>query len=197
MKKRSSILILLLTLLSCKEYIVKEVTHYEYYDILKPDELEKANLIAITNEENLEYGVDIAFIDRKGDTIIPFGKYAYYGTDSLEYYANVLEHPNDSSWGRQLAIDKDQNVLFDLVMFDNGPEPFHENVTRVLRNGKMGFANKYGQVTIPCIYDYAKWFNNGKAEVSFNAKEYFDWDQHRRVESKEWFEIDKQGRRIK
>lgn len=196
MKNRSSILILLLILVSCREYIDREITNYKYFDVAESSRLKRADLIVITDEEYLQYGVSIAFVDSKGDTIIPFGKYAYFGTDSLIYYANVIEHPNDSTWGRKIAIDRSQNILFDIVMFDNGAEPFHEDLTRVLRNGKMGFANKYGQVTIPCIYDYAKQFENGRAEVTFKAATYLDMEEHLRVESKDWFEIDKTGRRI-
>jgi len=182
---------------SCKKYIEKEATDYKYFDRAISDTVSTDKLKAVTDEEYLEYGVRVAFVNENNDTIIPFGKYAYYGTDTLEFYANVIEHPNDSTYGRQIAIDKNQNVLFDVVMFDNGPEPFKENLTRVLRNGKMGYANKFGQIVIPCEYDYAKWFENGKAQVTYNAKEYLDLDEHKRVESDEWFIIDKEGNRIK
>ncbi|WP_282038743.1 WG repeat-containing protein [Saccharicrinis aurantiacus] len=154
-------------------------------------------MFAITDEEFLQYGSRVAYVNENRDTIIPFGKYAYFGSDSLEYIANVLEHPNDTTWGRQIAIDRNQNVLFDIVIFDNGPESFNEGLLRVIRNGKMGYANRYGQIIIPCIYDYAKWFENGLAEVTFKATEYFDMDEHRRVESNEWFIINKKGNRIK
>lgn len=199
MKIRNSILIVfgLLTLLSCRQYIDREVTNSQYFDVSKSDTVSKSTLIATTDEEFLQYGSRVAYVNIKGDTVIPFGKYAYFGTDSLEYYANVLEHPNDSIWGRPVAIDRNQNVLFDLVMFDNGPDYFNEGLTRVLQNGKMGYANKFGQVVIPCIYHYAKWFENGKAEVTFDAREYLDLEEHTRVESDEWFQIDRQGERIK
>ena len=186
----------ILTILSCKKYIYKEITNYQYFDKPISDTISIEILKAVTDEEYLQYGVRVAFINDNNDTIIPFGKYAYYGTDTLEFYANVIEHPNDSIYGRQIAIDRNQNVLFDIVMFDNGPEPFNENLTRVLRNGKMGYANKFGQIIIPCEYDYAKWFENGKAEVTYNAKEYFDLDDHKRVESDEWYVIDKKGKEI-
>jgi WG containing repeat len=186
----------ILTILSCRKNIDKKITNYQYFDKPISDTISTEILKAVTDEEYLQYGVRVAFIDENNDTIIPFGKYAYYGTDSLEFYANVIEHPNDSTYGRQIAIDRNQNVLFDLVMFDNGPEPFNENLMRVLRNGKMGYANKFGQIIIPCVYDYAKWFENGKAEVTYNAKEYFDLDDHKRVESDEWFVIDKKGNKI-
>ncbi len=182
---------------SCRQNIEREITNYKYLNVKKSDTLAKPILFAITDEEFLQYGSRVAYVNENRDTIIPFGKYAYFGSDSLEYIANVLEHPNDTTWGRQIAIDRNQNVLFDIVIFDNGPESFNEGLLRVIRNGKMGYANRYGQIIIPCIYDYAKWFENGLAEVTFKATEYFDMDEHRRVESNEWFIINKKGNRIK
>ena len=29
----------------------------------------------------------------------------------------------------------------------------------------MGYANKFGQIVIPCEYGFAKWFENGKAKL--------------------------------
>lgn len=190
------VVIAALTLSSCRKQIEQEVTDYSYYDIPESDTLEKPILLAVTDEEFLQYGSKVAYLNLKGDTIIPFGKYAYYGTDTMIHYANVIEHPHDSAFGRQIGINRDQKILFDLVMFDNGPEPFNEGYIRVIRNGKMGYANERGRVVIPCIYDYAKWFQNGKAEVTFDAVEYSDMDEHKRVESDEWFEIDKKGNKI-
>lgn len=183
-------------LFSCRQYIEKETTDYKYNDLAESDTVFQPLLIAISNEEYLQYGANIAFINDEGDTVIPFGKYAYFGTDTLKYYANVLEHPNDSTWGRCIGIDRNQNTLFDLVLFDNGPDYYNEDLTRVSRNGKMGFANTYGQVVIPCIYNFARWFENGKAEVTFDAREYVDLEEHLRVESDEWFIIDKKGNEI-
>ncbi|WP_282126266.1 WG repeat-containing protein [Marinifilum flexuosum] len=60
----------------------------------------------------------------------------------------------------------------------------------------MGYANEYGQIVIPCIYAFAKPFVNGEAEVAFRAKEYLDVDEHKRVESDEWFTIDRKGNRV-
>lgn len=187
----------ILTLLSCKKYLHKKTAHYQYFDIPIADTITTDKLKAVTDEEYLQYGARVAFVNKRNDTIIPFGKYAYYGTDTLEFYANVIEHPNDSTYGRAVAIDREQHILFDIVIFDNGPEPFNEGVTRVLRNGKMGYANKFGQIVIPCKYDYAKWFKNGKAEVTYNAREFYDLDEHKQVESNEWFKIDKSGKTIK
>jgi hypothetical protein len=186
-----------LLLLSCKQYVKKEITDFKYYDVQESDTVIGDYLIAITNEEYLQYGSRVAYIGINGDSIIPFGKYAHFGTDTLFYFASVIEHPNDSVWGRRIAIDRNQNILFDMVIFDNGPEEFHDGLLRVLRNGKMGYANKFGQVVIPCKYDYARWFENGLAEVTLKAREYIDMDEHRRVESDEWFTINKKGNELK
>lgn len=186
----------LLIISACRHYINREITDYKYYDTQDSDTISSESLIAVTDEDYLQYGSRVAYVNFNGDTIIPFGHFAYFGTDTLIHFATVLEHTNDSVFGRQIAIDRNQNILFDIVMFDNGPESSHDGLLRVLRNGKMGYANRFGQIIIPCIYDYAKWFDNGKAEVTFKAKEYLDMEEHRRVESDEWFKIDKKGNKI-
>jgi len=182
---------------SCKNYIEGEQTNYQYHDIENLDTIKRQPLMAVTKEKHLQYGSSVAYVSSKDDTILPFGSFAYFGTDTLNYYANVLLHPNESTYGRWVGVDRNANILFDLVSFDNGPDYFKEGLTRVKRNGKMGYANKKGEVVIPCQYAYAGWFENGVAKVTFEAKEYLDLDEHRRVESDTWFEIDKQGNRIK
>jgi len=183
--------------LSCRKYIGKKTTNYQYFDKPVSDTISTGKLTAVTDEEYLQYGVRVAYVNEKNDTIIPFGKYAYYGTDTLEYYANVIEHPNDNTYRRLIAIERNQNILFDAVLFNNGPEPFVEGLARVIRNEKMGFTNKFGQVVIPCVYDFAKSFKNGKAEVTYNATEYLNMDKHKKVESDKWFVIDKKGNKLK
>jgi hypothetical protein len=188
--------IVILSCISCNQTIEKEITDYSYYDQRKTDIANADTLFAISNEEYLEYGANVAFLNAKGDTIIPFGKYAYFGTDTLAHFAFVMEHPNDSTYGRCIAINQNQKILFDIVIFDCGPDYFNEGLTRVMRNGKMGFANQFGEIIIPCKYDYAKVFYNGTAEVTFDAKEYFDMDEHLIVTSNEWFSIDQTGNKI-
>lgn len=199
MKMKYNYVVYILALLivsACRQYIEREITDYKYYDTQDSDTISSDTLIAVTDEDYLQYGSRVAYVNFNGDTIIPFGLFAYFGTDTLIHFAIVLEQPNDTVFGRQIAIDRNQNILFDIVMFDNGPESFHDGLLRVLRNGKMGYANRFGQIVIPCIYDYAKWFENGQAEVTFKAKEYIDMEEHRRVESDEWFKIDKKGNTI-
>jgi hypothetical protein len=182
--------------LSCKKTAEREVTSYDYYDVTKSDRLKSQTLFAVTDDEYLQYGVSVAYLNSQGDTIIPFGKYGYYGTDTLSHYANVIMYQKDGSYDRTIGIDQNEKVLFDIVIFDNGPDYFNEGLTRVLRNGKMGYANQYGEIAIPCLYDFANWFENGKAKVTFDAIKSFDLDEHSSVASDEWFWIDKNGKKL-
>jgi len=197
--KYSQLIILILSLISifsCREKAETENTDFEYFDKLITDSSTIEILIAVTDEEFLQYGSRVAYLNIKGDTIIPFDKYAYLGTDTLTYFANVIKLTNDSSYGRWVAIDRNQNTLYDIVPFDNGPDSFKEGLVRVKRNGKMCFANQYGQVTIPCKYDFAWWFEDDRAKVTFDARE-IENDDHTRIESDKWFYIDKKGKKIK
>lgn len=109
---------------------------------------------------------------------------------------HVIETPNDGIYTMWVAIDRQERKLYDVVMFDNGPEEFREGLVRVNRNGKMGFANNFGQIVIPCVYDFVWWFEKGEAKVTHKAKKYVDSYEHLQVESDEWFVIDKEGKRI-
>ncbi|PIB34094.1 hypothetical protein BFP72_00955 [Reichenbachiella sp. 5M10] len=196
MPRHTAACLLLLTIVSaCRETIEQVQTNYSYVDVAA-DTSALPMLYAVSDEEYLQYGAAVSYITAEGDTVIPFGQYAYYGTDSFVHVAHVILHPDDSTYGRQVGINRLHDILFDLVMYDNGPEEAHEDLLRVLRNGKMGYANDRGQVVIPCIYAYARWFDQGRAEVTFDATQYYDLDHHLRVESDDWFEIDRQGERI-
>lgn len=191
--KYSYLLLLFTLLIGCKSQEDKEHT---YYDKTAVDTIAKELLIAVTDEEYLQYGVRVAYLNTAGDTIIPFGKYAYLGTDTLAHYANVMDLPANGEYGRWIAIDRDQNILYDVVPFDNGPDYFMEGLVRVKRNGKMGYANKYGQIVIPCEYAFASWFENGRAEVTYEATVSQEFGDHTKVSGESWFTIDIHGNTI-
>ncbi|QSE96913.1 WG repeat-containing protein [Fulvivirga lutea] len=186
------ILIVILIPSACKNYIEKETANFQYSNIKIEDSLQ--TLIAVSNEEFIEYGSDIAFVSLNGDTAIAFGDFAYFGTDTLQYYANVLY--KEDSVLRPVGIDRYGSILFDVFLFDNGPDYYSEGLVRVERNGLVGYANEKGEIVIPCKYEYASSFQNGLAEVTFKSRFYLDGDEHKRVESDEWFKIDKSGKRL-
>ncbi|MGM0462548.1 MAG: WG repeat-containing protein [Fibrobacterota bacterium] len=187
----------LLSLISCRGYLTAEPTQYEYYDKSLTDTAAPEVLTAVTDEEYLQYGARVAYLNPDNDTVIPFGSYAFFGSHRLIHFAHVIEHPNDSTYGRVIAIDRNQRILFDIVRIDNGPDSFKNGLVRVLRNGKMGYANTYGQVVIPCEYEYAKPFTNGTAEVTYSARRDSTAGEHTLIESDEWLIIDTAGNRVK
>lgn len=192
---RLLILLVVQSVIACKSYVHEEPTSFVYHD-QEIDPVNNDPLLAITDEDYLEYGVNVAYVNQQGDTLIPFGDFAYFGTDTLHYFANVILHSNDSTFGRIVGINRSGNILFDAVLFDNGPDYFNDGLIRVSRNRKMGYANYKGEIIIPCQYAYVGWFKNGTAEVTMEAREYYDLDDHLRIESDSWFMIDKSGKRV-
>ena len=89
MKMKYNYLVCVIALLifsSCRQYIKREKTDYKYYNVQDSDKFSTDSLIAITDEEYLQYGSRVAYINSNGDTIIPFGHFAYFGTDTLIHF---------------------------------------------------------------------------------------------------------------
>ena len=90
---------------------------------------------------------------------------------------------------------KGKVVVQGVVSEDNGPAPFYDELVRVVRNKKYGFANHKGQLVISAIYDGAGDFVGGKAEVCKGCEnKCADHDcEHHFFSGGEWFQIDTRG----
>jgi hypothetical protein len=66
---------------------------------------------------------------------------------------------------------KGQVLITGVPPMDNGPDPFHDGLVRVVEYKKYGFANRSGRIVIPAIYDGAMAFENGRAEVCIGCEE--------------------------
>jgi hypothetical protein len=149
-------------------------------------------LVEVSNHDH-EIGSPFAFISQKGDTVIPYGKYSHCWTDTFRTYALVHDEVKTII---PVAIDRNENILFDLYLFDNWPDEVSEGLFRVKRNEKIGYANEHGQIVIPCQFDCAFPFENGRAKVTYHC-EFKEHDEHATAESQEWFYIDMNGEKIK
>jgi hypothetical protein len=165
----------------------------EYFD-LKRDKINDT-LIAVSTDSLIELGSPVGFINASGDTVIPIGRYSHCWTDTLKTFAIVFDNENTN--GRTVAIDRNENILFDIFFFDNWPDEISEGLFRVKRNDKIGYADKNGVIQIPCVYQCAYRFENGKAKVAYHCKESKKDCEHKKPQSDEWFFIDKNGIRIK
>jgi myo-inositol-hexaphosphate 3-phosphohydrolase len=142
---------------------------------------------------NMENGsAACGYLNAKGDTIIPPGKYAYCFTDTIRGVGMVIE--NNS--GKILGIDENGNELFEVFKYDNGPDYAESGLFRILKNEKIGYADQRGVVIIEPQFKCAYPFNGDFAKVAYDCEriqtgEYSSW------ESDHWFEITKNGDRVK
>ena len=174
----------------------KNIKPIKIYSELKIEN-EQDYLIAICKDSIAELGSPMGYVNKKGDTVIPIGKYSQCWTDTIKTYAIVFDTINTNS--ETVAIDKNENVIFDIYFFDNWPDEISDGLFRVKRNSKIGYANEKGEVVIPCQFECAHPFENGKAKVTFNCELVCDNKdcEHKKMESDSWFYIDKKGNRLK
>ncbi len=139
-----------------------------------------------------ELGDPFGYVNQKGDTVIPFGKYTLSYTDTILTYGILAEQGNNL-----IAINQQEEKLFEVFWFDNGPDYIQEGLFRILKNNKIGYADgKTGIVIIEPQFDCAFPFENGKAKVSNNCKTQVE-GEHKIWTSENWFYIDKTGKEIK
>lgn len=144
-------------------------------------------LLSYSDESIEQFG----YRNRKGDTVIPPGKYTMCFTDTFRTYAIVLK-PNSGF----VAIDRQENVMYEVLPFDNGPDYVEEGLFRIIENNKIGFADaRTGKVVIPPQFDCAFPFENGTAKVSNDCSSRMD-GEHKIWMSEKWFYIDKMGKTV-
>lgn len=96
----------------------------------------------------------------------------------------------DHKW---VVVDEQKTVLYDVFIYDNGPDAPADGLYRIVKDGKIGYADATtNAIVIEPQYDCAYPFENGKAKVSTDCKtvkdgEYDVW------ESEAWQFIDKKG----
>jgi len=148
-------------------------------------------LIKVFKGEYDEVGVESGYMNSKGDTVIPIGKYYYCYTDTLKSFAIVLKNK-----GPFVGIDRNGNELFEVYPFDNGPDNVVEGFFRIMKNGKIGYADTNGKIVIDPQFDCAFPFENGKAKVSNDCKDVLEGEYSKWI-SKNWKYINKNGETIK
>jgi hypothetical protein len=136
------------------------------------------------------------YVDLHNKIKIPFGKYPICYTDTFWTYAVVLK-TNEGF----IAIDRQENKLFTIYPFDNGPDYQVDGTFRIIDNKKMGIADTTGKIIVPAIYDFTFGFEDGLAllncggvSVSIDPQdpncEYHTW------EGGKWGVADRTGRLI-
>jgi hypothetical protein len=113
-----------------------------------------ATLTAHTTEPYLEVGVPVCYLNERGDTIVPYGKYRYCQTDTIKKIGFVYENkPKDA---RIICINDAGKELFYVFKYDNGPDYIQEGLFRIMNeDGLVGFADSLGNVVIKPQFKFA------------------------------------------
>ena len=138
---------------------------------------------------NYSLGDDFAYLNQRGDTIIPSGQYTLSFTDTLTHFAVV------GNGTELVAINAQGERLYEVYVYDNGPDYLEEGLFRILRNEQIGYADATGQVVIEAQFACAEPFRDGRARVALDCTLASD-GEHTTMESEEWFYIDRSGRKI-
>ena len=149
-------------------------------------------LIAHTTEKHIEAGVHVCYLNERGDTIVPYGKYKFCQTDTIRHIGFVCENKQDA---RIVCIDNQGKELFYVFKCDNGPDHIREGLFRIMDdNGLVGFSDSLGNVVIKPQFKFAFPFEGGKSKVTFTGEEnaIFDGEHHEWVSDK-WQYINKNG----
>ncbi len=102
----------------------------------------------------------------------------------------VMEQTTDGKW---VILDNNKTTLYEVFLYDNGPDYPSEGLIRVVKNGKIGYADAstYAIVIEP-QFDCAYPFENGKAKVS-NECQTVKEGEHSSWTSEAWQYVDKKG----
>ncbi len=131
------------------------------------------------------------YINSKGDTVIAPGKYLMCYTDTFRNFA-IVEKPYTGFIG----INRDEKVLFEVFIFDNGPDDISEGYFRITRDGKIGYADRNGDIKISPQFGCAFPFQNGIAKVGRDCKT-IAYGEHSAWVTDAWFYINKSGKQVK
>lgn len=193
MIKKKPYPLLLLLLIGCNSCFPekKNTIQKDYATIIDASLADK--LIPITNEGIFKFGAPCAFINNLGDTVIPFGRFSVFETDTLVTYTFVKDNEKGV-----VGINRKGEILFDAFIYgDVQLDQYSEGLVRILQNKKIGYADKTGKIIIKPKYKCAFPFINGKAKVANDCEETKDELNHSKWKSNSWFYINKNGEKIK
>ena len=155
-------------------------------------------LIAHTNEKQLEAGVPVCYLNERGDTIVPYGKYRFCQTDTIRNIGFVYENRQNA---QIVCIDNQGKELFNVFKYDNGADYVREGLFRITDDkGLIGFADTLSNIVIKPQFKFAFPFKNGKAKVTFSgeSKDVPDSNGEKHYwDSSDWYYIDKNGKMLK
>jgi hypothetical protein len=154
---------------------------------------------SVTCARDTEKGIE--FTHLKKELRESFKSYLEHRKKSRGRYKN-----NSSKFLQQTVLKTQQGkyipVYFDksgnairAKFFDNGADYFKDDFARYVKDNKIGFINKKGNIVIEAQYPFVSPFNNGYAKACLKCTKSKD-GEHELIESDQWFFINKKNRRF-
>jgi hypothetical protein len=151
-----------------------------------------SNLNSQSIKSNFLYRIQNAdercgYVNKKGDTVVQMGKYLLCQDSVIKEIGFV--YSNQGIY----CINNKGIELFEVFNYDNGPDYPSEGLFRIIKDGKIGYANNHGKIVIEPKYKCAWPFEKGLAKVSYNCNIVKN-EEHNLWKGGEWFSIDKKGK---
>jgi len=104
-----------------------------------------------------------SLVNEHNEIVVKEGDYqTYYSNDIVQKYFIVYNQRTK----KLEAYNLRNELLYEVFSYDNGPDYPSEGLFRIIKNGKMGFADILtGEIIIEPIYDFVEPFKNGRAQV--------------------------------
>lgn len=141
--------------------------------------------------------------DENGKVIIPAEIWNVRGFEDGEIItSNLLSldgcpkniEREKNSWG--CVFDREGNYLYQTFFYDNGPDYRVEGYQRIVKNGKVGFANRNGEIVIPPQFDFVTPFNYGYAQYCEGCHWERVDEEHKIVVGGQWGVINFRGEKV-
>ncbi|MBV8328510.1 WG repeat-containing protein [Chryseobacterium sp.] len=99
-----------------------------------------------------------------------------------------------NTWG--YVYNRKGTFLYRPFLYDNGPDYFSEGMRRLVKNGKIGFADRNGVIVVDPKHDFASPFNYGYAAFCDGC----DWEkteaEHKAIVGGTWGVMNTQGQTV-
>ncbi len=130
---------------------------------------------------------DFYFVDSQDKIMIPPKKYNMIFTEIFDNFAIVVNSEN-----KVVAINKNEEFLYEVFVYDNGPDYINDGLFRIIKNKKIGFANEQGEIIINPTYDFAEFFVKGISVVNLGGRKIYNGENWFWIDGK-WGVINKKG----
>lgn len=130
------------------------------------------------------------YVNEKNEVVIPVGKYLRLYSTEFDRIAFVSIKGKPGIY----AINRAEQILFKVHCVDNRPDVVSEGLFRIIRNGKIGFADMTGKVVIEPQFQFAFPFQRGGIAIFNEGGTLVREGEYTRYQGGKWGVINKDGK---